>query len=605
MTAQSKKTSLLIPRARIRIRKAVARLGLPEEYFLVIVAILIGAATGVIAHLFFTLIEFARAFAYGDGDHEGLYVGRAWMLLVLPVGGAIAVGYITRWFASEAKGHGVPEVMDALYRKGGVIRPRVASAKAITSALTIGSGGSAGTEGPIIQIGAAIGSTVGQLLHLPKPQMSIVVACGISAGIAAIFNAPIAGVLFALEVFLKDFSFRTFSPVIISSVISCSIMHAIRLEDKAIFEVSALRDAQYVFVGIELPYFLVLGLVCGVAAVLFIWTLYAFEDITERLRFPEGLKPALGACGLGLSGWLYVTLSSTDGIPPFFGNGYPVVQAVLGSGLMGMTIMSLCLLFVLKLLATSFTLGSGGSGGVFAPSLLMGAALGGAFGLTLQRFNLIDETGAYALVGMAAFVAATTHAPLMAIVMVYEITQVPKLVLPVMFAAIIATALARMIQRDSIYTLKLRRRGVRIGSVTDLTVLRRILVSDVPHITAKVVQPDDPLQAIIAIAGETEASDFAVVDEHNEYRGMVTGQDIRTALLQPEAVSLLLVGELMRTEVPTVAPDDTLDILLDKFARSDVESLAVAASGDSGQITGLVTRRAAMRRYQEELDRQS
>ena len=235
----------------------------------------------------------------------------------------------------------------------------------------------------------------------------------------------------------------------------------------------------------------------------------------------------------------------------------------------------------------------------------MGAALGGAFGLTLQRFNLIDETGAYALVGMAAFVAATTHAPLMAIVMVYEITQVPKLVLPVMFAAIIATALARMIQRDSIYTLKLRRRGVRIGSVTDLTVLRRILVSDVPHITAKVVQPDDPLQAIIAIAGETEASDFAVVDEHNEYRGMVTGQDIRTALLQPEAVSLLLVGELMRTEVPTVAPDDTLDILLDKFARSDVESLAVAASGDSGQITGLVTRRAAMRRYQEELDRQS
>ena len=388
-------------------------------------------------------------------------------------------------------------------------------------------------------------------------------------------------------------------------MISCSIMHAIRLEDKAIFEVSALRDAQYVFVGLELPYFLVLGLVCGVAAVLFIWTLYAFEDITERLRFPEGLKPALGACGLGLSGWLYVTLFSTDGIPPFFGNGYPVVQAVLGSGLMGMTIMSLCLLFVLKLLATSFTLGSGGSGGVFAPSLLMGAALGGAFGLTLQRFNLIDETGAYALVGMAAFVAATTHAPLMAIVMVYEITQVPKLVLPVMFAAIIATALARMIQRDSIYTLKLRRRGVRIGSVTDLTVLRRILVSDVPHITAKVVQPDDPLQAIIAIAGETEASDFAVVDEHNEYRGMVTGQDIRTALLQPEAVSLLLVGELMRTEVPTVAPDDTLDILLDKFARSDVESLAVAASGDSGQITGLVTRRAAMRRYQEELDRQS
>lgn len=590
-----------------RFLRSVRGTNLKDDYFLIVVSILIGVATGLSAHFFFDLIEWVRELGYGQEGHGGFYTGRAWMLIVLPVVGALAVGQITYFLAREAKGHGVPEVMDALYRRGGVIRPRVAAAKAVASALTIGSGGSAGTEGPIIQIGAAVGSGVGQLLRIPPRSMSIVVACGVSAGIGAIFNAPIAGVLFALEIFLKDFSFRTFSPVVFSSVISCSIMHSLREEDVAIFEVGALRDVGYIFATGELPLFLVLGLVCALASVLFIRTLYFTEDLTDRIKIPEYLKPALGAAGLGLAGVAYVLVNRSEAVPAFYGNGYPAIQATLGHALMQMTVAGLLGLFLLKLLATCLTLGTGGSGGVFAPSLLMGATLGGAFGMSLTHAGIIDpsSTNAYALVGMAALVAGTTHAPLTAIVMLYEITREPKVILPVMLAAIVAMAAAQLLCRDSIYTLKLRRRGVRVGTVADLTILRRISVDEVERRPAPFVHPEDPLQSLIDVAGQTDATDFVVVDEQGAYLGIVTGRDIHTALLQPEAVSLLVVSELMLPGVPAVTLRDTLDLVLDRFARSHIESMPIASSTDRTCIIGLITRQAVMERYHEELERQS
>jgi len=605
-------------RWRIRLLRAIQRIGLEGEYFLILVSIVIGAATGLFAHLFYNLIEYARELAYGFGDHPGLYGGHVWMLVILPAVGALAVGYITHYFAREAKGHGVPEVMDAMCRRGSVIRPRVAGAKALASALTIGSGGSAGAEGPIVQIGAAVGSGIGQVLGIPRRQMDIVVACGVAAGIAAIFNAPIAGVLFALEIFLKDFSFRAFSPVVFSSVISCSITHAFRLEDEAIFEVRALRETGYVFVGKELPLFLLLGVICAFVAFAFIRSLYFSEDLAERLKMPETLKPVAGAALLGLAGAAFVLVQGDPQMPPFFGNGYPAIEAALSNAVLTMTIGGLGALFVLKLLATCLTLGSGGSGGIFAPSLMLGATLGAAFGLTLRSAGLIADTSvhAYALVGMGAVVAGTTHAPLTAIVMLYEITREPKVILPVMFAAIVATAGARLLHRDSIYTLKLRRRGVRIGSLTDLTILRRITVADVGLQPAQLVHADDPLQKLIDLAGQTDATDFVVVDNDDAYQGMVTGRDVRTALLQPEAVSLLVVGELVRPNVPTVESQETLDVVLDKFARSDVDSLAIEDSERdqhgrpkpqngvfNARILGLITRHAVMRRYHAELER--
>ncbi len=594
-------------RLRVRLINLLAKIGFKDEYFLIVMSIAIGGATGLGARLFFSLIEYAHQVCYGQTGSTGLFNGRAGMLVVLPAVGALAVGFITHYFAREAKGHGVPEVMDAIYRRGGVIRPRVAVAKAIASALTIGSGGSAGTEGPIIQIGAAIGSTFGQVLQISKRQMGVLVACGVAAGIAAIFNAPIAGVMFALEIFLKDFSFRTFSPVVFASVLSCSLTHAFQESDRGIFEIATLEHYQYTFDGSELPFYLGLGVVCAVVSVLFIRSLYATEDLCDRIKMPAQVKPVIGAVLLGLIGVGYCSLAGANMAPPFYGNGYPIIQQAIGEGLFTMSTSFLLILCGLKILATCFTLGFGSSGGIFAPSLLMGAAVGGAFGLGLQSLGWIDQSSvtAYALVGMAAMVAGTTHAPLTAIVILYELTRQPLVVLPVMFAAIVATIGAQMLFRDSIYTLKLRRRGVRMGTLADLTILRRITVDDVEHQAAPIVHLHDPLQKLLDMAAETDAANFVVVDEDGDYQGLVIADDIKTALLQPEAVPLLLVEELLRSGVPTVNRKETLDSVLDKLARTHVPALAIGMDRDPSRVEGLITRQAVIDRYQEELAKQS
>ena len=591
---------------RARLSGLLSSEGFKEEYFLVALSILIGCATGAGAYLFYSLIEFATAQAYGHGTHGGLYHGRAFMLVVLPAAGALLVGFITRHFAREAKGHGVPEVMDAILRHGARIRPRVAIAKAASSALTIGSGGAAGTEGPIIQIGAAVGSSFGQSLGVHVRHMSVLVACGVAAGIAAIFNAPIAGVLFALEIFLRDFSFRTFSPVVFASVLGCSTMHALQGgTDVAIFAVQ--RPEEYVFQLANLPYYVVLGFLCALAAVAFIKVLYKTEDLFDAMKVPEQIKPMIGAIGLGIAGIVYLRTAGGTGTPAFFGNGYPAITAAISPTLLDFEIHALVVLLGFKLLATALTLGSGGSGGVFAPSLMIGAFLGGAFGLGLNKSGLVAEGSvtAFALVGMAAVTAGTTHAPLTAIVILYELTREATVILPIMFAAIVATAGARLISKDSIYTLKLRRRGIRFGTLADLTILKRITADQVRVMPPQFVHAEDPLQKLLQIADETDSLDFVVTDDDGNYIGLAVAYDIKTALLQPEAVPLLVVGELIRRGVPTVRPTETLDSVLDKFARCDVDALPLTTPHDARHVEGLITRQAVMSRYQQELDAQT
>lgn len=596
------KTARLGATLRLRLTRLLVSAGFKEEHFLVVLSVAIGAAAGAASCGFYWLIEWTRHLAYGEGQAGGLFAGHLWLLPVIPAAGGLAVGIIVHYFAREAKGHGVPEVMDAIVRKGGTIRPRVAIAKSLASALTIGSGGSAGTEGPIVQIGAALGSTFGQAVKIHPKHMAVLVGCGAAAGISSIFNAPIAGVLFALEIFLRDFSLQTFAPVVFASVLSSSVTHWIRGQDNEIFSVGPRGD--YFFNGQELPFYLVLGLLCAVGAVAFIKLLYLVEDVFDRLKVHGAFKPCIGAVALGLCGAAYCAIVADARMPQFFGNGYPVIRQTLAyHGLLQFTVPALLGLWVMKWLATSVTLGSGGSGGVFAPSLFLGAAIGGALGLVLFKLGWIDERSmtAYALVGMAASVAGSTHAPLTAIVILIEMTRDYKVILPVMFAAIVATTVAQLLTRDSIYTLKLRRRGVHLGTVADLTILKRMTVAQIPREKATIVRPDEPLQGLLDLAGEAQAADFVVVDEDGRYRGMVTGDDVTTALLQPEAVPLLLVGELVQTGVPTVKPGETLDVVLDKFAGINATCLPVVADGD--EIEGLITRRAVMSHYQAELQR--
>ena len=571
---------------------------------------LIGTLTAVGSVGFTKLIHLAHGLCYG-GDGSLYEQGKNVMLIVLPAAGALCVGLITYFFAREAKGHGVPEVMDAIARRDCRIRPRVALAKAVASALTIGSGGSAGTEGPIIQIGAAVGSALGQFLQVVRHNMQVLVGCGAAAGIAAIFHAPIAGVLFSLEIFLRELNFRTFSPVLIASVLSSVVTSALLGSDEAIFPI--LNPAGYSFQWFELGNYVLLGLLCAAAAVLFIKLLYAFEDFFDWLKIHHIAKPILGAVALGLVGILSINLFSDTaaGEPAIFGNGYPLIGLCIGSeplegatSTIELSIGILLVMFLLKTLATCLTLGSGGSGGIFAPSLFLGASLGYAFGLAVGGLGVFGDISpaTYALVGMASVVAATTHAPMTAIIILLEMTHNYKVILPVMFSATIAVGIAQLLCRDSIYTLKLRRRGVMFETRANTAILRRLDVGMVMIPSCAVVHDDTPLQEIIRQAVGMELADFIVTNHEGHYCGLLVAADLRAALLEPEAVPLLVAGELTRTKVPTVNVDETLDKVLDKFSRLDVNSMAVHSRDDENKYIGMITRASLMRRYQRELE---
>ncbi|MFG0284193.1 MAG: chloride channel protein [Phycisphaerales bacterium JB039] len=602
-----------------RLRRMADRLGFERDWYLIVLGALIGVITA------FGAVGFAWALRttehLSDQAHEALPL---YLLPVVPMAGALITGLIVHYGAGEARGHGVPQVIKAILQHRGVIPLRVGLVKVFASVATVGSGGSAGAEGPIIQIGSTAGSVLGQKLRTPREHMATLVGCGAAAGIASIFNAPIAGVFFCLEILVRDFSLRTFAPIVVASVLSTATTQAILGENEAIFEVSALRAGSYQFTLLELPAFLVLGLACGALGVGFSHLLHIAEDTFERIRVHPAIRPVLGALLLGVLGIGFVLLIGSDQHrPAFFGNGYATIERLLspatytpdaaqslelhGAGFDQAVLGLMAALLVGKALATALTLGSGGSGGVFAPGLFMGATFGAGFGLVLDAMGLIphgSSPAAYALVGMAAFIAGGTHAPLTAILMLFELTRDYTVLLPIMIAAVVATMTAQLIDRDSIYTAKLRRQGLRIGATRDYTVLRRIPVSSVhiTRITGEPVYPSDPLAKLIQLHASKHVPEFVVTDEGGKYVGMVTGHDMRMALIDREAIPLLLVAELLRSDMPTISPLENLDTVIDKFAQHDMAALCMVS--ESGAPLGLVTRNKVMQRYQEELEKQ-
>ena len=615
----------------------------PEQQ-LTAMAIITGLVTGLGALAFSQLVKWFEWFYFDYVEtalaESGLYF---WLLPLLPMSGALLVGIITCYFAPEAEGHGVPEVMDAMARKGGKIRPRVAGAKAIASALTIGSGGSAGTEGPIIQIGAALGSSLGQWLRCSLNDVRTLIGCGAAAGIAAIFNAPIAGVLFAVEVLLRDVSLRNFVPIIIASVLSNTITNFVRGANEPLFPIPL--EAQVFGVGVnpvyefgadELGNYILLGIVCGLVAVALVKLLYWSEDLFAKIPVHRIFKPVTGALLLGLlavGSELVVhsqipfvatqagetgqpgpvTKVDTTGQPPaVMGNGYPVINQTLEPAayqthddlpnVRPWAIGALLLLMVGRILATCFTLGSGGSGGVFAPSLFVGATVGGAFGLIMQSTGFFPDLtpGAYALVGMAAVVASSIHAPLTATLILFEMTRDYKVILPIMLAAVIGIAIARRLENGSIYTLKLVRRGVRLASA-EMMNLRRIAVRDLTLLPATTVHPEQPVSDLIHQMRTSAVNDFLVTDSDDHFVGMVLGDELRTLLLESEALPLLIVRDVMREDVPTVQFDETLDSVLDRFAGRPMQALPVLDPEDMNRASYLVTRVAVMNRHHQSL----
>ena len=596
------------------LKRLSRRLGFERDWYLIIVGAVIGTITA------FGAIGFAELLHLVEHESEAARGSMPlWLLPAIPMAGALFSSILVTVWASEARGHGVPQVLKAIIQRNGEIPLRVGVVKTFASICTVGSGGSAGTEGPIVQIGATAGSYLSKVLNIPREHVRTLVGCGAAAGIASIFNAPIAGVFFVLEILLRDFSIRVFTPIVVASVFSAATTHAFRGENEAIF-FAADNLAGYEFSLIELPGYFVLGIVCGVTAVAFNTLLHKCEDLFEHLKLPTLTKPVAGALMLGLLGIAYLSLPSVEAegnSPAFFGNGYETIRGLLDPAAYAGAIESgpqtvfwiLALLVVLKAVGTSFSLGSGGSGGVFAPSLFLGAVAGAAFGVALDGLGLLPDDASpasYALVGMAAVVAGSTHAPLTAILILFELTRDVYVLLPIMLAAVIATVVSQLLQRDSIYSFKLRRQGVLVGAARDLTILRRLRVTDVipEPLPAEPIYPSDPVSKLIALHATHHVPDFPVVDPTGSYIGMVTGADIRTALIDREAIPLLLVAELMRTDIPVLRPDETLDAVMNKLASHDVTSLCLVKDAAGGVQTpiGLITRGRVMSRYHDALE---
>ncbi|WP_245981484.1 chloride channel protein [Frondihabitans australicus] len=426
---------------------------------LTVPAVVIGAGAGLAAVAFRWLIQTATRIFTGTGDYSATtghpahpwlpWLGGAFVILT-PVVGGLIYGPLVQRFAPEAKGHGVPEVMLAVAKNGGRIRPQVAIVKAIASAVTIGSGGSVGREGPIIQIGSALGSTLARLLRLPTHRVTTLVACGAAGAIAATFNAPLAGIFFALELILRDFAAESFGVVVVSAITASVVGRAFLGSEPFLTlpQFSVAHTSEYAL-------FALLGLVAGAVGMGFTKALYAIEDLCDFLwRGPEWLRPVVG--GVFLGGLLFA-------LPQMYGVGYPVLdRAVAGR----YAVAFLLILLVGKVVATSLTLGIGGSGGVFAPSLFIGAMLGAAFGQVAGMLDpaLHGQAGAFAIVGMGAVLVGTTRAPITAGVMLFELTGDYAIVLPLLLAIVVAAAVSRLLGADTIYTLKLRRRGIDIGA---------------------------------------------------------------------------------------------------------------------------------------------
>ena len=576
----------------------------PEGLLLLILSVIVGACTGLASVFFVKLIFAIQDFFYGTVYDLLPLLGKS-IYLIVPIIGGLLVGPLIR-MAQEAKGHGVPEVMQALILRGGRIRARVAAAKIAASALCIGTGGSAGREGPIIQVGAALGSSIGQVLRLSDERIRNLVACGAAAGIAATFNAPIAGVAFAIEVLMCGLQMRAFGNVVIAAV-SASVVSRAIIGDKFAFQVPAYSMNH----PGEIILYLILGLTAALVGVMFMKMLNYSENVFDNWKFPQILKPAVGSLLLGLLGLAYMNLpgltfplnSGAHGtghltpIPHMYGSGFPLIQ----SAIQGHTALwILVALIFLKPIATSFTLGSGNSGGVFAPSLFTGAVLGGAMGHLFSFLfpSIGNNTGAFALVGMAALFSATARAPLTAMLIVFEMSNDYFMILPLMVAGVTASYFSQWLHPESIYTMKLAKRGVRFVEGRDMDIMQGVKVSEVMRSKPVTVQKDASFSEVMGLFQETNILGFPVLTADDKLCGIITLQDMHRAQSEENFNSRnITVADLAVEDPITVFPDEPIWAAIQKMSPRDLARLPVVSRDGSGRLCGIISRSDILRAY--------
>jgi CIC family chloride channel protein len=556
---------------------------------MILIAVVIGFLGGFGAVGIQYLIKLFQELVWGDWNLNLDYLKNVSIpvKILAPTIGGLFVGLIVFLVAKEAKGHGVPEVMESIALRNGVIRARVVLAKLLASSICIGSGGSTGREGPVIQIGASVGSTIGQFLRVNPERMKIFVACGAAAGIAAAFNAPVAGALFSVEVILGDFGVAQFSPIVIASVVATVVSRWF------LGNYPAFKVPEYQLVSpVELIPYAILGIIAGLVALMFIKVLYSIEDYFEKMKLHAVIQTMLGGLMIGIMGIF---------VPHIYGIGYNSMDQALQGELPWLLMFGL---IFFKIFATSISLGSGGSGGIFAPALFLGTMTGGFFGALVHKVipDHSATSGAYSLVGMGAVVAGATHAPITAILIIFEMTGDYAIILPLMISAIIATVLTTKLKKESIYTLKLVRRGVDLFRGREVNILRALTVSKIMNTKPVIIPPDLTFTELLELVVSQPNTHFFVVNQENELLGSVSLQDVRGVLLDQDYITDWLIAmDLVNSNIPRVEANDDLGSVMKLFGIYDTEEIPVVDSIEKKHIVGSVERRDIINIYNKEL----
>jgi len=559
-----------------------------DSSVMLVTSLIVGIGAGLGAVLFRRLIDWIHNFAYND--IAGILA--EWYplhLIVIPALGGAIVGPLVYYFAREAKGHGVPEVMEALELRGGKIRPRVVVVKSLASSVCIASGGSVGREGPIAQIGSALGSLIGQLLKLSEDRVRTLVACGAAGGIAATFNAPIAGAVFALEVLLRRFGSVYFGAVVISAVTADVIAHYFEGDSRTFLTPEYTMQSPW-----ELLLYTLMGFIAALAAVGFSRLLYFSEDIWGLIRIPEPAKPLLGGILLGLLGIISYQI---DGFPRIFGVGYETIENTLFSQL---TLQVTFGLLLLKLVATTLTLGSGGSGGIFAPSLFMGAMLGASFGQIAHTIfpEIVAPSGAYALVGMAAFFGGAAHAPITAILILFEMTGDYQIILPLMLSTVLSTIVSRNLSPDSIYTLKLKRRGVELSQDTQAIDLMQGVTAEIAmNRETDAVSSDMSLIELMSTFSSTHYHALPVVQNETELVGLITINELDHVRSKGTLESKTIADILTINNPATILPHQPVWMALRHLEAQGEGCVPVVSESGKNILLGVLRRIDIIRAY--------
>jgi len=556
---------------------------------MLILAALLGFLAGFASTFFRWMIEFfgsvfsVKGF-FITGIPPQMY---PFLLPLMPMVGGCFIGLICKFFPNAVKENGVHKVMYAVALNDGKVRKRTITSCAVTSSITIGSGGSAGREGPTVQIGAAVGSTLGQWLHLSTERVRVLVGCGAAAGIAASFNAPLAGVLFALEIVLGDFTIHTFSPIIIASVIGTVTGRALE-GNEVTFDVPVHELVH----PTEIIFYLALGMLCGAVARLFTFIyFYAQQIFEEKINIPDYFKPALGGFIVGMISIF---------LPQILGNGYDYMeQALTGQMFWGLAF----LLVFMKIMCTSITLGSGGMGGVFAPSLFIGAMLGTAFGTTIHGVfpTLTASAETYSVVGMGAVAGAVMQAPLTNILMLFELTNDYTLILPIMVSCIASSYTYQRFTKHSIYVQYLLNRGINIRHGREVSIMNSIKVRDVMNTEFTTIAQEMPFRKILETISYSKNFYFPVQDNKGDMTGILSFSDIREMMFEEQLGDLLVAGELATHKVLALTPEQNLNQAMELFTQLDVDQLPVVRHDDKVKVIGMITRGDVMASYNREI----